>query len=141
MTLRQELQQRLSKDFEKAPESFVTQEKNIELKLNREEKIYIGYDKAPRKRFVKLTRKVPYIFDFLLCRIFWGKREWIAGLQKTRVPIFYQTCDSCKAPNIVGIWQHGTTAKCRACKKEFTVHIHSTLEPINDMLRSLDIVS
>lgn len=140
MTLRQELQLEFSKEFEKAlvKDPILENEKGITLKLDKKEKIYIGYDKAPRKFAVKLARKV-HIFDFLLHRIFWGKREWIAAVQSRKVPIFSQRCTNCQSPNIVGIWLHEKQIKCRKCEKEFTVIINSTLEPINDILRRLDL--
>jgi len=140
MTLRQKLQEQFQSDLAKAPES-ITNKNGIELHLDKNQQIYVGYDKIPRKWALKLTKKIPLLFDFLLQSRFWVDREWIAAIQfpATNIPIFYEYCKKCKAPNIVGIWQQNTKISCRMCGKQNLVDIKSSLKSIQEILERLDI--
>jgi len=102
MTLRESLKKQLIIDYSKAPKKIWNQN-DLEMKWSDEEKLYIGVDDK--------------------------KKEWIAALQQTRIPIFSVPCPNltrkgnveveCKSVNFIPICNIGTI-KCRKCNGSFT---------------------
>jgi len=111
MTLRQALKSQYEKDLEKAPLNHINQN-GLLLTLDKTEQLYKGIDNQ--------------------------KKEWIAALQKTGIPIFSHSCINCSSPNFIKIFQHDTEIKCRKCGKSQIVAITSTSQQIQKTLGELD---
>jgi len=104
MTLREDLEKKLQRDYSKTPKK-IWNKNNLEMIWNEEEKLYIGIDSKGE--------------------------EWITSLQHTTIPIFSISCTNkqrknnaevdCAAINFVTILDNNT--KCRKCSKEFTIQL------------------
>ena len=121
MTLREELQKKFEIDCTKAPRKIWNQN-NLEMIWSEEEKIYIGIDSQ--------------------------KREWIAALQHTTVPIFSLACTNkerkndaevnCGGINFVPIFAKGEIT-CRKCNKSFPIKLEIPKSSVAfDILEKLD---
>jgi len=122
MTLRDKLKSKLEKDYARAPAK-IWNKNNLEMKWDNDNKLYTGIDE--------------------------NGEEWIAALQRTRVPIFSVKCTipqrkgdtelPCGGINFLAICNDEDKIKCRKCNESFTAKLNvGNNVKLQKMIQDLD---
>ena len=125
MTVRKALENQFKKDMEHIPK-YVINQNGLKLTFDAKRGLYVGIQKKKDGT----------------------KKEWIEGIQHTKVAIFWIYCPNeierngfpvkCNVPNMTLIYEEGKNKKCTGCGKSFKVKIKvSKDQPCYDLLEEI----